>query len=166
MLHVDGRQKHHERDEEDRDQGLGSEPESEEAGHEGGRREALYQGIAPGDWCPAISTTALEQKEAQYWDVVPGLDGAAAERATRPRPDGGLARRQAVNQNIQIAADNQAQKSGIDPHKRRRAHHALLHHAARDDTLELRDSCLENLDRNPLVRTVDSAEAGAIEHEG
>ena len=61
-----------------------------------------------------MATATLEQQEAQNRNIVPRLDGTVAIGTARAWPDGGLSRRQAVYQDVQIAADDQADESGID----------------------------------------------------
>ena len=72
------------------------------------RRRQLHRGIAPGDGAAALPAASPEMDEAEHWDVVPGSDRATAPGTGRSWQYRRLADRDAVYQDVQVAADDQA----------------------------------------------------------
>src|SRR5437870_7367573 len=95
--------------------------------------EGLYERVAPPDAGPAAPAPAAQPEVAEDRNVVIPDDGCLALRALRSRPHDGSAKGQAMDADIQKAADD-----GTDEHRDR--HMPLGTHPASADSSRTRPS--------------------------
>ena len=114
VLEIDQRERDHGGAEDRGDQRAPARAEAQVAGEEERSGGGFDHRVAPPDRARAVAAAAAQQEEREDGDVVAGADPRAAAGAARRRQHRGDAARQSMDDDVEVAARDQAENGGVD----------------------------------------------------
>ena len=115
MVEIDECDHHEAADEDEQEDRPDAEPEAQHGQEEEHAGQGLDGGVQPGDAASASPAPASEQQKAEHRDIVVPPNRDAADRATGSGPDETFTLGEAMDTDVQEAANDQPYKGADDP---------------------------------------------------